>query len=632
MPPLKTTLGQILINQALPEDLRDYNRVLDKKGVGVLTDLIAEKYPDRYRDIVHRLSNVGRTAAYTTGGNSFGLAAIQPSAAARVAKYRIQQELQQILGQNLPDAERDKAIVGMLKRHQPALVDAVLKESRDEDNPLAQQLLGAGRGNPFSLNSLRGSDLLYVDHHGAEIPFPVLHSYSEGLDPDEYMAGAFGARKGIIDLKSATQDAGFFAKQLVQAAHRLVVTADDDESPYDDASPRGLPVAVDDPDNDGALLAHPTLGIPRNTRLTPKLLKYLKGQGVDEILVRSPMVGGPDDGGVYARDVGYHERGLAPIGDYVGVTAANVLAEPVTQAQISSKHSGGVAGASAGAIGGFKHINSLVQVPETYKGWAAHATADGRVTGISPADQGGHYVTIGGERHYVPAYAEVRVKKGDEVEAGDAISSGVVNPKAVVKYKGIGEGQRYLMQEFREALRNSNTYGNRRNIELIARGLVNHVRLTDEVGDWVQDDVVPYNQIERQWQPRPGYSMGPPTMFQGQYLEKPVLHYTIGTKIGPKVLAALKKHNVSLVSAHPQPPPFEPEMIRGMANISHDPDPVTRGLGSYQQKSFLRAAQRGDVSDTAGTSFVPTLAEGKDFGIVGPTKGWEPRKNFLEPP
>lgn len=632
MPPLKTTLGQILINQALPEDLRDYNRVLDKKGVGELTDLIGQKYPERYREIVQGLSNVGRHAAYTTGGNSFGLKAMQPAAIGKVIKYKINQELHRILATSQPEAARNKAITEMLGRYQKVLTDGVRQESRDEDNPIEQQLSGAGRGNPGSLNSLRGADLMYVDHRGDPIPFPVMHSYSEGLEPDEYFAGAFGARKGIIDLKSATQDAGFFAKQLTQAAHRLVVTADDSEDPYDEASPRGLPVPVDDPDNDGALLAHPVAGIPRNTRLTPKLLKHLRSEGIDEILVRSPMVGGPPDGGVYSKDVGYHERGRAPIGDYVGITAANVLSNPITQAQISSKHSGGVAGASAGAIGGFKHINALVQVPETYKGWATHADTDGRVEAIAPAEQGGHYVTIGGKSHYVPAYADINVQKGDEVEAGDAISTGTVNPKAVVQHKGIGEGQRYLMQVFHQAMKDSDAGGNRRNVELIARGLVNHVRLTDEVGDWVQDDVVPYNQLEQTWQPRPGYSMGPPHLFRGQYLEKPVLHYSIGTKIGPRVLAAMQKHNVGVISAHPEAPPFEPEMIRGMANISHDPDPITRGLGSYQQKSFLHAAQRGDVSDTAGTSFVPALAEGKDFGVTGPTKGWEPAKNFISPP
>lgn len=1014
---IKTTIGQLLVNAVLPEDLRDYDRVLDKKGVEKLTYDIAERYPQRYREIVQDLSTVGRDAAYTSGGTSFGLNAIKPAVASRVVRYKLQKELDRILAANMPESQRNDAIVAALGRYQAKLADDVLQESKEENNPLASQLAGAGRGNPFSLNSLRGADLMYVDHRGTPIPIPVMHNYGEGLDPDEYFAGAFGARKGIIDLKcldgdtlvvmadwstkpikrikvgeyvmgsdnygqlsptrvvrvfrngqrpcktwrfrvgscrtrfveltatadhkilaqikagrpgstyayrsqyrptplplamsrpqrnpaknefvawpsrgelagcsgvaepralllglllgdgytprgrqhtlscgdpllvsdiatylaslnlwlkppaagysytlheivkskqmltvrggrncfsttgnpikqwleqlgcvgklahekqlptavwtwnlssvchviagliatdgtielradgctikfkltsrqiveqtqrllelrlgvwgtgvrrvpketiplgnydqweitishpeavqrlaryvqipgvkghqlkaglerlslsprsaevgfklhsvkpvgmrptwdievdnehhlflldtglvvsnSATQDAGFFGKQLLQAAHRLIVTADDSDDPYDEQNPRGLPVPVDDPDNAGAFLAHPVNGLPRNTRLTPKHLKMLKAAGVDEILVRSPLVGGPADGGVYSKDVGYHERGRAPIGDYVGITAAQSVTNPITQAQISSKHSGGIAGAGAGAISGFKYINNLVQVPEEYAGWASIATRDGVIQAISEAPQGGTYVVIDGQRHYVPAKAQLRAKKGDTVEAGDALSSGTINPADVVKYKGLGEGQRYWVNTFKQALTNSDTYGNRRNIELVARGLINHVRLTDEVGDWSPDDVIPYNMLERTWEPRPGHVAAPPATVHGYYLEKPVLHYTVGTRITPRIASHLNKHSVGRVFAHAEKPPFEPEMIRGMAIASYDPDPFAAMLGGYQQKSLLNAVRRGRVSDTAGTSFVPSLAEGKDFGVAGPTKGWD---------
>ena len=133
---------------------------------------------------------------------------------------------------------------------------------------------------------------------------------------------------------------------------------------------------------------------------------------------------------------------------------------------------------------------------------------------------------------------------------------------------------------------------------------------------------MPYSSIEKHWEPRPGYYVAPPNTVVGHYLEKPVLHYTIGTKIGKKMLDELQQFGVNAVHAHKDPPPFSPEMIRGMASVSQDQDWMVRGLGSYQQKGLLKAVHRGDVSDTAGTSFVPSLAEGKDFGLTGPTKGW----------
>ena len=1008
----ETTIGQLLINTGLPEDLRRDGRVLDKKGIKDLLQEVADKYPDRYRQIAKHLSDVGRDAAFTTGGYSFGLRALRQTNAARQMRTELGEKLQKIYAAPGDADAKESEILATIQEYQKKLPKAVMDESLAENNPLARQALSGARGNPTNVNSLRGADLLYTDHRGQVIPIPVMRSYSMGLRPFEYFAGAFGARKGVIDLKAATQDAGFFAKQLVQAAHRLLVSGLDDDRPHDPAVPRGLPATTDDPDSEGALLAHPVGDYARNTVLTPKILKELRTQGVNEILVRSPLVGGPIDGGVYARDVGVRERGgLAPLGDYVGIAGAQALAEPVTQAQISSKHclvagtpvrmadwsvkpiericvgdvvlgadrhgntfpvkvcnvfanglrdcvrtgfrfpfnrkknriylestldhkvlmlrkvssckqeamnstlqvlpvgtktgrlravipigftgpgiyepmapliglllgdgcytdavdsvnfscfddtlaedprivdraaemnlkltklqghpgyykfsminddltpfrnakgqvvcgtrnpirrwledrgmfgkyahektlppevhtwnntaiaellgcyfatdgsvylptdhahrgkpyfsygstselmllevkkllawrfgiyatgpflcdspqrkhpmfylnvntedgirrfhehiplygvknpravshmqqwrvernrpyfrllrekpesigqqetydievdhpdhlfvlenglivsnSGGIAGASAGAISGFKYLNQLVQVPKVFQGGASHAQLDGVVTGVREAPQGGYYVDVNGQEHYVPHGAALRVKRGDAIEAGDTLSEGIPNPAEIVKHKGIGEGRRYFTQAFRQALKDSNTFGHRRNIELLSRGLINHVRLTDEIGDWSPDDVVPYQYLESQWKPRDGYLVAPPNQLKGYYLEKPVLHYSVGTKIQPSMLQQFSKYGVSQVTAHRKPPPFEPEMIRGMSNAANDPDWMTRMLGSYQQRGLLESVHRGATTDEAGSSYVPALARGENFGRSGLTKGWQ---------
>jgi len=74
-------------------------------------------------------------------------------------------------------------------------------------------------------------------------------------------------------------------------------------------------------------------------------LKHLKRLGKNRILVRSPLVGGSPSGGIYARDVGIRETGKLPgRGEQVGLQAAQALSEPISQGQLSAKHSGGVAG------------------------------------------------------------------------------------------------------------------------------------------------------------------------------------------------------------------------------------------------------------------------------------------------
>lgn len=623
---LKTTLGQVLINEALPEDMRNYDRVLDKKNMGALATDLAKRHPDKYREVMKRIHDVARETAYSTGGLSMGLKDIQSTFASKRAEIAVKKQLRQIMSDpDMPEKERQLKILQLASNTQKKLIDEVYDEAMKNNNPLVHQVAGSGTGNKFSLNSLIGADMQYVDHKDEPIPLPVLRSYGRGLTPAEYFAASFGTRKGVIDVKTATADAGFYGKQLTQMAHRLLVTADDDEDEERIASAhnRGLPSDVDDPDNEGAFLARPIGPYKRNTLLTPKILKDLKESGVKDILVRSPTVGGPEDGGVYAKDVGYREKGrLPPVGDYVGIAAAQALSEPVSQSQLSSKHSGGVGGAKS--IGGFKAINALVQVPKKYPDGATHTQRDGKVQEIRAAAQGGFYVKVDGEDHYVPADRNITVKKGDELEAGDVLSDGMPNPAEIVKHKGVGEGRRYFVSAMRDVLKNSGITSHRRNIELMSRGLINHVRLNDEYGDYAPDDVVPYSMLERTWQPRPGAVVGNPSTLSNHYLEEPVLHYSIGTKVTKSVAANLQKYGINNVQAHKEPPPFEPEMVRGMANISNDPDWMTRMLGSYQERGFLDSVHRGRASDTAGSSYVPALARGENFGISGTTSGWKP--------
>ena len=622
---MQTTVGQLLIDDALPEDMRGQPRTLDAKGIRALFQEVAVKHPKEYRDITQRLMEVGSDAMYTSGGYSAGLKHMLPTQTYVKERQKLMSQIQRIaMNKNLSDKDREAAIIKAVQAKSSEFEKSIFEESSKEKNPYALQIISGAKGKPFNLRSIRGGDLLYQNHRGQELPIAVLRSYSEGLSPAEYWAGTYGARKGVVDLKTATQDAGYFGKQLTQAAHRLLVTAKDSDEKHEDDHPRGFPVDVDDTDNEGAMLAHTFGPYKRNTVLTPKILAHLKDLGHDKILVRSPTVGGPPDGGVYAHDVGVRERGaVAPIGDFVGIGAAQAIAEPLAQAQIGSKHTGGVAGAGAG-VSGFKAINQLVQIPKVFPGGAAHSQTDGRVESIEPAPGGGHNVYINGQRHYVGVGFDLRIKPGDTVEAGDMISNGLPNPAEIVQHKGIGEGRRAFVEAFKRTAAEAGFGLHRRNIELVARGLINHVKLNDSMGDYVSDDIIPYSTLEHIYQPRDGHQVLAPTSAVGKYLERPVMHYSIGTRITPAVAQQLQKFGVKRVFAHHETPAFEPHMVRGMENLSHDQDWMTRMLGSNLEKGLLRSVHRGGTSDEQGTSYVPSLARGVDFGKEPPIKGWSP--------
>jgi hypothetical protein len=611
------TVGQFLVNETLPDELRDYDRVLDKDGLRALLQEVAAKHPDRYREISFNLNQIGHRGAQESGGFSFGLRHLKTSKAAQETRKRIKTRLTSILKRSdLDDAQVSDAIVRAVGSEMKPQQEAVLAEALAENNPLALQIKSGTRGNVMNLSSLLGSDLLYADHRDRPLPIPVLRSYSEGLSPSEYWAGTYGARKGIVAAKFATQDAGFLSKQLNQIAHRLMITDEDYEESDQRELLRGVPVDAEDSDNEGALLAIDIGPYKKNTIITPKIRKHLKRLGKKRILIRSPMVGGSASGGVYSRDVGVRETGKLPgRGEQVGLQAAQALSEPLSQAQLSAKHSGGVAGEEE-AVGGFKYINQLIQVPKRFKGGAAHATKDGTVQRIEKAPTGGYLVTINEEPHYVGDGYGIKVKKGDKIEAGDVISEGFPNPAIVTQYKGVGEGRRYFVEAYRDAMESAGLSPHRRNIELLSRGLINHVRLTDEYGDNVPDDVIPYSTLEHKWKPREGAERLAPKKALGKYLEKPILHYTIGTKIRPSMLKDLNEFGVTELNVHADPPPFQPEMIRGMYSVQHDPDWMTRMYGSGLKKSLLGGVHRGAVSEERGTSFVPSVARSVDFGRV----------------
>lgn len=1014
---MKTTIGQIMINEALPAELRDYSRVLDKKGVKELFTRLAEKHPDQYTEVAKNLMDIGRDFATQTNGYSFGLDALEKTAAATKAEYELEQKLAKIYtDRRIPEKQRYAKALELMQEKLAKLPAEVMDEALKTGNPIARQVLSGAKGNRMNLNALIGADLIYSDSEDKPVPFPILRNYSQGFRPYEYFAGSYGARKGVLDTKLATMDAGYLLKQLTQMNHRLLVTAQDDDTPYDSDNPRGYPVDTDDADNAGALLAHPVGEYARNTVLTPKILKSLKASGFNKILVRSPIVGGPEDGGVFGRDVGLRERGqIAPVGDFVGIAAAQALGERLTQGALclakgtlvrmadmsvkpieqvrvgdvvlgadctgatfpvrvlntynnglrdcyrydfsfqyqastvsvtctaehkilgtrvttgqlsdadnwtlkvqpiggagsnfyaaaplnmgytcdaaavsnpylellgllvadgcytkslggavnlscadptlvehinstlkthdiqlvfhkgsqcywrvkytadsaaqdpvtgrmlpgarspikklmdsmgmryrysyekdipqaiaraplpdltmflqglfagdgtvyaghqrkphigyastsltlieqlkdilalryaiyvgaihknqkgrqrplysfiithteqvlrfnncfnipgikgaylkqllaawldvvtirypyyfkrraavsvgklptydievdhsdhlfvlanglivsnSSKHSGGAATATSKAISGFSRVNSLIQVPKNFPDEATHATVDGKVDRLEPAPQGGQYLYIGSERHYVLPNHNLLVKPGDVVDAGDALTDGMPNPAMIVKHKGVGEGRRYFTDIFRQTMVDSGIPANRRNVELLSRGLINYVRLQDPYQDWVPDDIVPYHVIERRYKPRPGYQTLTPTAATGKYLERPVLHYSIGTKLQPKMVKQLQDFGVKQVFAHNDRPIFEPEMIRGATNVTNDPDWMTRMLGAYQEKSLLRGVHRGDVSDISGSSYVPALAKGLTFGEEGATKAWKPAPDMTNP-
>lgn len=224
-------------------------------------------------------------------------------------------------------------------------------------------------------------------------------------------------------------------------------------------------------------------------------------------------------------------------------------------------------------------------------------------------------------QYYVPSGFDVKVKVGDKVEAGDILSDGIVNPADIVKYKGIGEGRKYFVDTMHRTFDEAGMGVNRRNFEVIAKAAVDHVKVThpEGLGEYLPEAVVSYQAIEKDYHPRPDAKHVRIDLAKDKYLEEPVLHYTIGTKLTSKMIDHIKKNGIESVYVHDLPPPFEPEMQRLLDVPAHFPDWAHQLYSTYLEKRLINAVNTGMASSLKGPSPILGLAYAKDFGFKNPT-------------
>lgn len=612
---IKTTLGKYMVNQALPPELRDEGRVLVGDKLDELLTNIANDHPEKYREISHKLVGLGREASFSEGTTLTLDDLLSPMDRKEIFKYIDQQE-KKIRKSVMPPAEKDAAIEGLYGEMQKHIADTTYKKALESGNPLALQVLSKARGNPTQLAAMLATPSTFKDAKGKTIPVFVRHSYAEGLTPVEYYAATFGAREGVKSTKFATQEAGDFGKQLNVASAGLIVTQDNCDTL------NGIPVDVEDNDTIGAMLARPMGGYKHNTPVTKTMLNELKKEGFKKILVRSPVTC-QTGGGVCKYCSGLREDGKLPnLRDHIGIKASSALAERIAQGALNVKHSGGQKDKGNDDYAGFPIIDQLGSIPSNFKHRASVAELDGQVSKIEPAPQGGTNITVDGEVHYVLPEHTINVKVGDKVEAGDQLSSGLLNPAEVVHHKGIGEGRRYFAERLTKAFRDSKLTANRRNAEVVARALIDHVNIDEPegLGDYLPGDVVSYSDLAHSYRPRKDAQNKEIKTAVGQYLEQPALHYSIGTRVTRRMADELKNFGIDKVMTHEVQPSFHPEMIRLRAIPHYGKDWMGKLQGSYLQTVLLKDVQTGGKSDIHGTNPIPGIAHGVEFGKSKPGK------------
>jgi DNA-directed RNA polymerase subunit beta' len=162
--------------------------------------------------------------------------------------------------------------------------------------------------------------------------------------------------------------------------------------------------------------------ITKNTLLDEKLVRMLEQEGVDQMLVRSPITCETRYGvcsSCYGRDLA---RGRSiSIGEAVGVIAAQSIGEPGTQLTMRTFHIGGAASRAAAAssvevrnkgVLRFHHIKTV----QHEKG---HLVAVSRSGEIGVVDEFGRER----ERYKIPYGAMITAKEGEAVNGGQVVAN-----------------------------------------------------------------------------------------------------------------------------------------------------------------------------------------------------------------
>ncbi len=601
----------MLLHSVLPEGVSRPEGPLDAKTLEKLLAEIAEKAPDRFGEVSQKIGDIGRHATYEEG-STIRLSDFRPNIDVKAAYAEMDAKIDDLKKLKLEPEEFKRQRLNVWQETSAKLEKDLMTAGIADGNNIAIAAGSGARGKPSHARALLAGPGLFADAGGNIIPLYGRQSYGEGVSPATFLAGSFGTRSGIISTKTSTAKGGDWAKLAVQASADQVVTM------KDCGTANGIDLDADDKSLRYRVLAADKHGLTAGTPLDRQAYARLhdKLKPGEKVIVRSALTCQAPRG-LCARCVGLQAGGQFPkIGASVGVTAANALGQPITQLALDLKRTAGMAGQKRD-YAGFKYISQLTSVPEDYPERATLASVDGMVEEVREAPQGGHFIKINGKDHFVLPGFEVNAKVGDTVEAGQQLSDGLIDPSQVVSLQGLGEGRRVFADRLKQMLDDSGMEADPSNVEILTRGLLRHIRVDDpdEHSDSLPDDLVDYQKFNKGYTPPEDTEAKHPTAAGNQYLQHPALHYTLGTRITPRVSNRLQSAGIDKVYVSNSKPWFTPEMPR-MRTASHVQDDWLASMHtSYLTQQLGAAAVRGDDSSTTSNiHFAPRLMVGEGFG------------------
>lgn len=494
---ISTTVGRIIFNQVLPQEMRTYDRVIDRK---ILTNLVGQCYrahgtavTSQVLDGIKELGFRFATKAGTTIGINDVKVPEEKQRILREAEAQVDQVEEQYRKGLISSDERYQKVIDIWNNARDQITKALMN-ALDRFNPVYMMATSGARGNIQQISQLAGMRGLMADPSGRIIELPIKANFREGLTVLEYFTSTHGARKGLADTALRTADSGYLTRRLVDVSQEIIIRETDcgtTEGVEVEEIRDGTEVIeplIDRIVGRNALkdIYHPETGeliVKANEEITEEAALALLEADIKKVEVRSVLTCRTRYGvcvKCYGRDLATGRP--VEVGEAVGIIAAQSIGEPGTQLTMRTFHTGGVAGEDI--THGLPRVEELFEARKP-KGQAVISEINGVVNLTEgKAKREIQVVSPEGEVavYPVPYGARVNVKHEQEVLAGQPLTEGSINPHDLLKIKGAKGVQTYLLYEVQRVYRLQGVDINDKHIEIIIGQMLKKAKV-DEAGD-----------------------------------------------------------------------------------------------------------------------------------------------------
>ncbi|MEL7624024.1 MAG: DNA-directed RNA polymerase subunit beta' [Clostridiales bacterium] len=494
---LQTTVGRLIFNQVIPDELGFYNHIVGKKELGKIVAKCFQVLGNaRTAEMLDGIKKQGFDYS-TKAGITISVADImvpeKKTSILKAAEEKVEQTQNQYRRGLITEDERYKLVIEIWNQSTEEIKDALLT-SMDHFNPVYMMANSGARGNISQIRQLSGIRGLMADPTGKTIEVPIKSNFREGLTVLEYFTSTHGARKGLADTALRTADSGYLTRRLVDVAQDVIVREDDcgtnvgiwvDEVKDGNESIEPLVerligrFAMEN-------IVHPETGevmVEANQEIMEDQAEEIVAAGIKQVYIRSVLTCHSRYGvcrRCYGRNLATGQR--VEIGEAVGIIAAQSIGEPGTQLTMRTFHTGGVAGDDI--TQGLPRVEELFEARKP-RGQAIITEIEGTVHISEVRGRREVEVTADeGEKeiYTIPYTSRLKVSEGQRVEAGQELTEGSINPHDLLKIKGMKGVQLYLLREVQKVYRFQGVDINDKHIEVMIRQMLRKVKV-EEAGD-----------------------------------------------------------------------------------------------------------------------------------------------------